>query len=485
MAEETQPQPNPFWQGLKEYGASLPGRVLQLPVKAVQLPIHLAQEALETRGAQRGARTEAAQRDLYTRVTGQDPDYSESRRWANAFSLGLVPNNQAPTVNPEQLPPDQADRFKNLTPLEQRLLQAKNPRDFANLLGEDGLFHEPEKPPVKAQFAPAGSGVIVNGEMVDQVPFKEASPQVVPPGSAVTVGGEQLYRNEYAEPSVVGKNKAAARASGASADLSMQKIEESKAKIKDLDEKADAEAPPSIKDRSAVQAMEKRSADQVLKRVKDLDRGLTAARNFHQLYELRDAKSMPKDQLRVLTDMGFKDLGNRDPRSVQDLMLMTLGVRASDPPGRITDKDVDMYSRARVMFDPGIVEAVAKGQVLTNAQRNEMAIAMHKLTAGMLQSSDMAVIDGRKTALRDRITAGGGGSAAMNPMNIPDPAADLRQMMFGQELGDQAAYPLADQETESLLEQLWDLTHMNQAPTAQDLVDFANAHGFRIDEMGE
>lgn len=465
-----------------------------MPGRAIKLPVQLVQEAFNSPGSRRGERIESLQRDLNQQVTGHEPAYSEGRRWASALSLGLVPNNHVPSVNPTELNPEQAQRFGELTPLQQRLLQSSRPRDFAEMLNDPTLWGE-EKPH-EYENVPQGAAVFdkSTGEVAME-PY--APPKVLPPGNEMRdASGELLGRNEFEPQSLTDSRGAAADKARADADLAKQKIEQSKSEIGKLDAEADKlrseaeknrkgpEAPTgaSLKDRNAIQTMEGRVSTRTLARGKDLERGFTAARNFWQLYELRGSDQTPPSYIADLNAMGFKDLGRREPRSVQDLALMTMGVRMADPPGRITDKDVDMYSRARAYFDPGIVEAVAKGQVLTNAQRNELAIGTRKLSTGLLQSNDAAVVDGRKEALRDRVSGSGVG---MNPMNIPDQAADLRISLFGKELGDQAAYPLADPETEQLLDQLWQTAYPGRQPTPQEAIQWANTHGFRVQEIGQ
>lgn len=487
MGPEDERQSNPFLEQLKSYGASLPGRLIQAPVRAAKLPFQLLQEVTGMGGA--GEEVESLQRSLATQVTGKEVPYSEGRRYANAFSLGLIPNNKYPTINPQQLGPEEQQRFKKLTPLQQRLLQSKRPRDFADMLNDDSLFAEREAPPLQA--------VKSDERLVDehgQIVLEAAPPdsKVVTPGSAlVGPDGTAQYTNEWVDPSLAGQRDAAAEAARAKAERDLaeagavpSKIAMNEAKAAEAQAKADAEAAgpggPTLGDRSKIGGMEARVNSGVAKRVGDLDRGFTAARNANELFELRDANKLPATYRRELIDMGFDDLESRDPRSVQDLMFMTMGIRIGDPYGKITDKDSDMYSRARAYFDPGIIEAIKNGQVLTNAQRSEMMVAIKKITTGMLATADAAVVDGRKTALRDLVLGGGVG---MNPMNIQDSVSDIRQSYYGKEFGDQAAYPAADRETEQLLEQLWDIKNPGKAPTASDLVRFANEHGFRVQEF--
>lgn len=465
-------------------------RVASVPVNAAKLPFTLLREAIDPAAARRLEAPESAQRALYEQATGQPAPFSEGRQWANRLSLGLIPDNQPATVDPAQLDPAQAQRFGQMTPLMQALLQSKRPQDFADLLTNEALFAEPD-PTAGLKSVPRTDRLFdtSTGEIVLEA---EQADQVVAPGSAVVRDGEPVFTNEFVDSSLQGQRDAAADASRATAELRRgeagllpakgEKLAAETDKARALAEKADREATggPSLGDRNKIGGMEKRANDAVGARVKDLDRGFTAARNAQQLFELRDSASLPATYRRELVDMGFEDIDSRDPRSVQDLMFMTMGVRAADPPGRITDKDVDMYSRARAYFDPGIVEAVRKGQVLTNAQRNEMMVAIKKLTTGLLTTNDQAVVDGRKTALRDLVAGQGVG---MNPANIQDRGADLRQAYFGQEFGDQAAYPVADREAEQLLEQLWDIKNPGKVPTASELVRFANEHGFRIQEF--
>lgn len=485
MDPEDERESNPFLEQMKAYGASLPGRLIQTPIRAAKLPFQLLTEITGRGGA--GEEVESLQRSLATQVTGKEVPYSEGRRYANAFSLGLIPNNKYPTINPQQLDPEAQQRFQQLTPLQQRLLQSKRPRDFADMLNDDQLFAERQPEPLRE----VPKDVRLFDEREREVVLEAtAEDKIVPPGSAVARNGELIATNEYVDPSLADQRGASADASRAKAARDRaeagavpSKVALNEAKAAEARAKAEAEGTemgPTLGDRNKIGGMEKRVNDRVARRVGDLDRGFTAARNAQKLFELRDAKNLPASYRRELIDMGFEDIDSRDPRSVQDLMFMTMGIRIGDPYGKITDKDADMYSRARAYFDPGIIEAVRKGQVLTNAQRSEMMVAIKKLTMGMLVTNDAAVADGRKEALRDLVA---GQSVGMNPLNIQDPAADVRQAYYGQDYGEQAAYPAADREAEALLEQLWDIKNPGRAPTASELVRFANDHGFRVQEL--
>ncbi len=490
-------QQNPFMRSFTDYMRSLPARLITAPINAVRLPGRLIGEI--NGSGDRSVAAEQEQRRLASQVGGQPVEpFSKGRQMANLFSLGLVPNNKSTAMDPSAMNEDQMGRFQQLGPIHQALLTASRPADFARILTSDEYWQDQPQQDEIVDVAPGHA--MVNSRTGEQVVAPQYGPKVVPPGNAVYEDGKMGDPNAYEPPSLVESRAAAGRASDAAARLSGQKIDESKANIRKLDAQADkasaeaskirsaadadpnAQNPLSIKDRSAIQAMEKRVNDQLSKQTSDQSRAVTASRNFWSLYELRGSGSTPPSTVRELESMGFKDVKNADPRAIQDLQLLMFGVRMGDPPGRITDSDVKLYANARRMFDPGIVEAVINKTPLTNAQRNELALSVRKMGDSILQTNDQAVVNARNSALRDRIQGNGVG---MNPMNVPDQVVDLREQLYGRDLGDQAAFPLATPETEGLLEQLWNQTYPGRRATAAEAVQWANTHGFRVQEVGE
>ncbi len=451
------------------------GRVAQVPVRAVQLPFQLLNEAIGTPEAVGGRLAEDIRRQKAAELTGRPAEYSEGRRWANALSLGLIPNNPSSAIDPSQLDPEQRAKFERMNPLMQALMQSKRPSDYAALLADDALFAEPEAKPLES--VPAGNRLY--DPNTDETLLE---PVAVP-----------------LDPTAADKNVAAAGASRAAAEASSAKAEVSRgelslfdgkrakleAEIRKLDAQAEAarkgdaaeDDPASLKTRSKIAGMENSVLSRFNARTKDLERGFTAARNAYNLFEMREQP--PAEMASELSSLGFKLSPNTEPRALQDMMFMVTAVRITDPPGRISDSEQKIYSAARSRFDPDIVAALIEGRPLTNPQRNEMMLAIKKQTRGMVQANDAAVVDARKEMLRDRVKGNGLG---MNPINVPDPGAQLREMYFGEGLGDQAAFPAADDEAEALIEQLWAIAHPDgrRPASEQEFVDFVNAHGFRV-----
>lgn len=120
-------------------------KLAEVPIRAARLPFQLVGEVLQT-PQQRAERTAVNQRRALSEfVTGEaPPERSEGRRFANILSLGLIPGNPSSRVDPNALAGESARRFEQLTPLQQRLLQAKRPSDFADLVSDDSFFSEEE-----------------------------------------------------------------------------------------------------------------------------------------------------------------------------------------------------------------------------------------------------------------------------------------------------------------------------------------------------
>lgn len=480
MAEEER-RPNPFIEGLK--------RAAMVPVNAVQFLPRLGNELLGSPVARQQEFARTAQRDLKQRVTGEPVPYSEGRDWAHFLSLGLVPDNPVADVDPRQLNPEQAQRFQQMTPLQQALLQAKRPQDFADLLTQDDLFAE--QGPNLVNVSPGGAVFDTRaGEEVYRNPVG-GKPVSVAPGNALVDPNtnEEVYRNDQGRPMTdyeegrLGIERDKGRSAAAANAARIRKLDAETAKLNR--EAAGGQAVP-IGDRAKIQMMESRVAGQVSKATKDLSRGVTAIRNIFNLGQIRDATKIPPNLVSELKSYGFADpevglpLSERAPGSVRNLLLLTNVVRLSDPPGRITDKDVDMYSRAREYLSPGVVDAAIRGEVWTPPQEAEAIQASMRLSKGLLETHDRAVLDGRKAALRDRLAGNGLG---MDPHNAaPDGMADVRERLMGQQLPDptQAQYPIADAETEDMLQQLWAKIRPGQPLTPEAFVEFANTLGFGI-----
>ncbi len=469
---EEREKPSPFME--------VAGRIAQVPVRALQLPFQLLSEAAGTPEAVNGRLAEDIRRQKASELTGQPVQYSEGRRWANALSLGLIPNNPSSAIDPSQLDPEQRAKFEQMNPLMQALMQSKRPSDYAALLSNDALFAEPEPLPLETLSA--------NQTLVD-------------PNTGEVIAQTGAPAPTPLDPSVVDKNEAAASASRAAAGASEAKaavsrgelnlFDEKKAKLDAEIRKLDAQAaaagkgdkdedPNSLSNRSKVAGMEGRVISRFVTRTKDLERGFTAATNAYNLFEMREQP--PEQMAAELQELGFTLSPNTEPRALQDMMLMVTAVRITDPPGRISDSEQKIYSAARSRLDPDIVAAMIEGRPLTDAQRNEMMFAIKKQVQGLVATNDAAVVDARKEMLRDRVAGKGVG---MNPLNVPDPGARLREMYFGEGLGEQAAFPEADAEAEALIEQLWAIANPDRKPTSTaELVKFANTHGFRVRELG-
>ena len=483
-------KPNPF--------LDFAGRVAQVPVNAVRLPFQLLNEAVGSPTATAGHAAEDLQRQMAQQLTGQEVPYSEGRRWASALSLGLVPGNPSPAVNPQQLTPEQQGQFNQMSPLHQALLQAKRPSDFAALLSNDDFFAEQKPNTDLGQLNQDVERGFVTPEQREAAMAPTGS--IVPSGAAVVdAQGKPIYENRPPPPPLspyqegqlaIGRDRLEmerGKAKDAQA-LNAKRMEKLDADIAKLKEASGAPAS-TPKERRAIQVMETSVSNKTTKRTKDLARAATSWRNIDELGQVRGTTNVPADQLAELRQYGFASpdavgvpLVNRSPDAIRNLLVMTNVVRLGDPYGRITDKDVDMYSKARQYLSPGLVEAAMNGQVWTADQEAEALHAAAQAAKGLLKTHDLAVLDGRKEALRDRIAGSGTG---MNPLNAAaDEMVDLRTQLRGAELGDQAQYPTADPEAEALIEQMWQIVHPDRKPTAAEAIEFANTLGFGISELG-
>ena len=136
MAEDTETGRNPF-AGFGEF-------LIDAPLNLAKLPITLARTILNTPQQQARNAAGRAQSELRQEVTGEKIPFSPGRNFLNALTLGAIPGSPSAGIDPSQLTPDQMKKFKAKNPLQQALLDAESPQDFANIVQNDEFFQERE-----------------------------------------------------------------------------------------------------------------------------------------------------------------------------------------------------------------------------------------------------------------------------------------------------------------------------------------------------
>lgn len=187
------PASNPFSDFLGkagEFAVDAAGKLVQVPIRAIQLPFQILSEAVGTPEARRGQLALEQQAQLKGKVTGQEIPFSKSKQYANWLSLGLIPGNQGTRLDASNLPPDQQGRFNQLSDLQQRIVQARTPADFADLLADPTAF-ESRKPQSafgksladeNAGLVPPGTGEALARQPIDpgQALFNPLNPNEPP-----------------------------------------------------------------------------------------------------------------------------------------------------------------------------------------------------------------------------------------------------------------------------------------------------------------
>lgn len=185
--ENGQETTNPFLQYLK----SVPGRLAMAPVNAIKLPGRVFNEITGNDGGSIAA--ENAQRQLVGEMTGHTPEpFSKGKQMANLFTLGIYPNNQSTALDPNRMDPQTAQNYGKATRLQQLMVTAKRPSDWADIVNDHSLFAD-EPAQKLTDLAPNHRLVGPNGTVVTQA---EMPPMQVSQGASVYQGGKEVYRND-------------------------------------------------------------------------------------------------------------------------------------------------------------------------------------------------------------------------------------------------------------------------------------------------
>lgn len=384
MADSTeQSKPNPFMGYLQ----SLPGRLVQLPIRAAQLPFQVAQEIFQTPAVQRAREIEGLQRDLNMQVTGQEPAYSEGRRIASGLSLGLIPGNQAPNVNPTELNPEQQQRFGQLTPLQQRLLMSKRPQDFADMLGDESLWQQPAP---ETAIVPTNSSLV--NKQTGEVLYGAAppKPQIVPPESSLMDAEGNVLgtapakapapREEFSQFDPTNYTPKSIAKFRKSKDVGDLVVDTTKLRMQlDADQKKAETAANAKPDPNAPKPTSLLDVNRVqgpyLQQAKPYIEMADRFRGFMGTYA-SDPLKMPDDIRGDLISMKI-DPAKVQPGAIHDLSTVVAFLKTIDPPSIAREGEQAAVAAARHLRMPlETMQMLFSGQTLTNDQRTEIYRAM-------------------------------------------------------------------------------------------------------------
>lgn len=415
---------NPFFEGVKRVGM-MPLRALQLPFQvagelAGMLPGSAAQDAINS-----GNRADATQRMLAGEVTGQQPEYSEGRKWANRLSLGLVPRNPSAQVDPSKLTPDGRERFHEMNPLQQALLQAKNPRDFADLIARDDFFAEQGNTVLKA------NEMIVNPQG-EEVISNRPQTTVVPQGSSIanTKTGEEVYANR---PGFVEAIKPSDLL-GAYTPESIEKFLKSHNVADLVADRAALDNALEVQRLKNLKPSGKGGADDKPRRlslntfvsgyntqVKPYNELAMRLRNFVGVFG-QDPDTLPMDIREDLTRMKV-NVGSIKPTAIRDVAMIVGFLKAIDPESVARESEQAMIKAARQYGLPGeLISNMLHGEVLTNVQRADLFRTMRDSFTGQIQGYESVREGYQAMADKDEI----------DPEYMPDYMADVRPFFESQ-----------------------------------------------------
>ena len=487
MAEET----NPF--------AELLGRLAQVPMRAIKLPFQLVGEALGTPAARNQDLAGELQRQLGAQVTGQQTPFSGGRQIANALSLGLIPNNPSAQVNPAGLNADQQGRFGQLTPLQQRLLQARNPADFAGLIGDASLFEERE-PIKKDPLEKVGQGVKLfdpnTGKQVFENP-SETSPLQVQPGSVVIdpKTGRRIFSNPK-ETSPLSVSEGTTVINPKTGETIFDKPKDKKpvslaagAKLVDpVTGEEIAFNPKTLDPGKANAAIEKRAASlfkdelslaKEARMTTEIDQ--KQGRRFRgaiATFGINDGANVdPKlmDEIRAI----IPDIDSRKANPIRDIATMFSYMKILEPESVFREGEQAMVRKARALFGAQyeLFQNLFTGEGLTDQQRAEMFQTMAGVFEGTFNGYELNLIDLRKHALRAQLRG-----HEISPLAVTDGLSDIRQAILGR-AGvdpDQARFPAMDVEAERMVTELFVKKFGRTSGDIAEVTKFANSLGFRL-----
>lgn len=502
MAEEER-RPNPFIEGLK--------RAAMVPVNAVQFLPRLGNELLGSPVARQQEFARTAQRDLKQRVTGEPVPYSEGRDWAHFLSLGLVPDNPVADVDPRQLNPEQAQRFQQMTPLQQALLQAKRPQDFADLLTKDDLFAEEVSPKPYTEMgqlnADVQNGFVspIQAAMEEERRAREALQQGIGDVNPQHYTPESL--SEYqrtGDPRVLQRDLSAETARHENAmDLESarqgNRLELEGARAANARERAQATADAKAAaaetkplDPHKVANRENELRDDFRQVTRDVQKAGVGFRQAQAMFGLKDPSKI-SSEWRSEIEKTVPSILDTSNRAARDMAQSYIFFKVLDPGGRITDTETGLIRGLNQVLGgflgaekaAEIVGSMVRREALTDQLRAEMHIAMGKAFEAQFQSYDDQVRGGLKNALRMRLgdPTNNLPGIPVRPLNtIEDSMSDMRQLFMSQAgiPAKQARFVQADEEAERLLSEIFLKEKGREPESASEWVDYANSMGFRL-----
>jgi len=468
MAEET----NPF--------AELLGRLAQVPMRAIKLPFQLVGEALGTPAARNQDLAGELQRQLGAQVTGQQTPFSGGRQIANALSLGLIPNNPSAQVNPAGLNADQQGRFGQLTPLQQRLLQARNPADFAGLIGDASLFEE-RAPIKKDPLINVTPGARVFDPNSREEAFSnpvQGKPIIVPKDAAVLLPGADGLSSKN-EPTPDRFTTLAPNAmlidnetkETVAVNRTLEKLSEGQVLVDPVTKmeiffNPKTPTPENVSQRAAELSGKRFTNESKLRGefygITQIDRKRADQwKGLSGVFALDKESRLPADVLFGLgeTIPGFK---GKDANGLRDVAMIFSFLKILDPESTVREGEKDFIASARALFGHVAeitIENALQGELLTDEQRAEMINAMADIFREKFTGYDQAISETRKIALRN----------GLDPLSsAPDTLAPLRKAFIGHE------FPVADNEVIDLVD-----AALGGNPTPEELrAGIANAGFF-------
>lgn len=413
------------------------GRAAQVPARAVQMPFQLLGEII---GAGRPlSQAEGAQRALAEQVTGEQVPYSEGRKWANFLTLGLVPNNKYPSVNPTQLGPEQQQRFQQLNPLQQALLQAKNPRDFAELLQRDEFFAERGAP---EPVAVGRDQRLVNPLTGEEVTAAEPrAPLNVSSGAAVVdAQGNEIYRNTPPQETFVGQADPKDFI-GVFTPESIQAFSESQ-DFADLE--PDMTKINADLEKERIKASGKKKGGNVPASV-IFTQFNTKAKPYQDLADNfrgflgtfgADPNTIPPDIVATMEGMGI-DVEALSPTAIRDVGVTVAWLKSIDPTSVARESEQAAVRLARETGMPvELARNLLKGLTLTNSQRTDLFRSMRDATQAKFRGYEQLRNEFIKIAEKNEYDPEG---------LIPDYNRDILDM-FDRLTGEKVDAPRADPE---------------------------------------
>ncbi len=382
IAAEQSAGNNPF-----AAGPDLGERALQVLSRALRMPLGLLSEALGTPLSEQQNRSRSEQRFLGQHVSGEEVPFSAGRRAANIFSLGLFPGNQSGRIDPSGLDDAQRERLEGLTPLQQRLVTAGNPEDFASLLSDESIFDPPQ--PLTDLGARRIDAQNIRGVAGD---IDQSQAQIVGAGDTLRVPNQPDFtaplaagegENIFDDPTFLAStlklytsdSVGRARQSGRISDLQFR-------------EGADVE---SIMKKAAAEKVSQSNFLAITKRYRDrADEYRSFIGTFGQ-----DPKHIPKDIAIMLQRAGV-DFSTMSDSGIRDVALIFQFMRMLDPTSVVRESEFGLAVDAQGL-PPSIrgklnnwLQQDFQGEFLSDEVRNEIFRTISDLVESNFRGQEIA-----------------------------------------------------------------------------------------------